>query len=356
MKRKDGSVHPQVRDGCAGKESLAPMCKIICDILAWVARHRGCLPAQRGDDPQERSLAQAYKRLKTRRDKQYVRGSTKPSDQKLTDQEVKHFDVIATAMQIEAGMPGIMIRLLPGLGLMRTVDAFEPLRSRLQALRVSGSVTPGGLANLDRDSITPWSQAFPVQQDRGEWEKVAQQLGCYIWWIDLFVCDCTRPKIASTRAGGCDDYPHPESSLQCRVVWSGVVGAPTYVHDEGVDDFTGPWREDFFRFAVDAHIDDAMPECTEECPPYCVCEYRVICISLPTLQVVMHADTRRAEWEEFCRHFVSPSRTEAVSMSVVVQPKGDAQGYVFRHLDIETRRYPPVASHHLPVPSDAIVV
>jgi len=305
---------------------------MICDVLAWVATHRGGLPAQRSDDPEECRLAQVYKRLKTRRDKPYARGSSKPSDQKLTDQGVKLFDVIATAVQLESGLPGLLDCLLRGMDLVQTVDAFETLCSRLQALRVSGHVTPGGSANFDFDSMAPGTQAHSLQQNHRDGGKVAQQFGTYVWWIDLFVCGCARPEIVNECA--LKDYPHPESSPQCRVVWSGVLGAPTYVHNEGIDNVTGdPWHEDLFRFAVDAHIE--MPECTEECPPQCVCEWRVICISPATLQVGMHADTRRAQWVEYDRCFTSPCGTEVMSMSVAVEPEGAAQQHVFRHLDID---------------------
>jgi len=323
MKRKDEKGSPQEHPGCTSEGSLANVCKVVCDFLAWVAKHHGSTPVRRSDDPEERRLAQAYKRLSTRRDKPYAAGSTKPSDQKLSSQEIKLFDVIAIAMQLEAELPGILHCLLQGLDLMQQVDAFEPLLFRLRALRVTGHVTPGGLTSLDPLSMTPWAQALPTQGNRKDWETVAQQLGSYTWWGDLFVCGCARPRFDSVGARVPRFVaPHPEASPQCRLVWSGLLGAPIYV------------RPDLFRFGVDAQLNDAIPEFTEECPPHCACECRVICISAHTLQVHMHADTRRAHCDEFARCFGNTSGTEIVGVVITVEPQDIAQGYIFRHLDI----------------------
>ena len=48
-------------------------------------------PQQRSDDPMERQMAQALKRLKARCGKPRVAGSSKPSDRQLSDAEETHF-------------------------------------------------------------------------------------------------------------------------------------------------------------------------------------------------------------------------------------------------------------------------
>ena len=128
---------------------------IVENAVVWLAKHDGDFPSRTADDDQERCLANAIKRLTSRRHKPYASRSTKPSDQQLTEEEAKLFDAMFVASRLEKDMPGLLSNLLEQSQFTQMVDDLEPLYATMQTLRgMHGDGIPGSIVHQTHlDSI-----------------------------------------------------------------------------------------------------------------------------------------------------------------------------------------------------------
>ena len=156
-------------------------------------------------------------------------------------------------------------------------------------------ITAGGAAHLSPGAIGVWFRECGLEwkgdqhQRQQDFAAVGQKLGTYVWYMDVLVCDCDRPAPDYAHGGLTDSSTCP----QCKLLWSGVVPAPSYVPSASES------GEDYFR----ANVDIGVPHFCEEAE--LVWDIRLCCISLAPLHMVMHCDTRRAYWDETTRIFAS---------------------------------------------------
>ena len=145
----------------------------------------------------ERGLALKYAKLKQRCNKPT---SHKPSDQKLNAKEASYFQSIASVMQIEMEMPGLLARVdaeMPGL-LARLWGAapspsrssdFEALLTHIEQMRGlparPGHITPTGLAHLYPGTIARWWAECGVPDlerfHLTDWHAIVARLCSCMW-------------------------------------------------------------------------------------------------------------------------------------------------------------------------------
>ena len=255
----------------------------------------------------------------------------------------------------ETELPG----LLSALGNVEGRQAdLEQLWDRLQVLRGPGGrpqhIAPGGATHLRADTITPWHQECGFKwwldleagiQDRA---AVCTRLRAYIWWLDLLACSDDRDQRVEFAHGGSVDHA---ACPRCRGLWSGVLAAPRPAEEGDDDEGVSPG----FRFPLNVHVREPGlglwqhqdPDFWRSSHGY---ELRLFCISRDSLQVLLHADTRRALGAAAARLFASvrdatkerngrykyAARDCALTLSVWGTEDADGDGCVFDCLDLET--------------------
>ena len=208
------------------------------------------------------------------------------------------------------------------------------LYRQLRLLRGQGGeaqhIAPGGATHLCADTVAPWFKELP---------RAVQ--GCY-WWVDLFACDDDRAAPAYLHNG----TVHGAACARCRNLWSGLAsvvdkwwwhaGNPRYKVERVADTST-----QLIRFKVDAQIREPgtglwrLPQpSSNERPPSSNFEFRIAAIRRKSMQVVLHADSRRAFAEGSRRIFASRQEGCALEFSVTAAEDADGDGCVVRTVDL----------------------
>ena len=271
-----------------------------------------------------------------------------------------------TTLQACDGVPFIAIMdFLPFPALARLSAARRnsewllSIQNRLQLRHLRGSsvqiIARGGATHLKPETLHSWfnlfGYVFSNNRDDNVESMVAiqQRLQECIWQVDLLAC-CTGPDEDNWLHGGGVDHV---SCPHCRSLWSGTAAANLMVETDadnedgsvGFTHFVAERGEPVtldnprIRLSLNAHIReptrmDWQHQSPEHADPSDSCELRVFCISRSCWQVLWHADTRRAYYEESQRFFAAGPWMRAIGVEMYASCDADGLGCRFDYVDL----------------------
>ena len=262
-------------------------------------------------------------------------------------------------------MPGLLHALGCKIPLGEEQSKLAALMAELIVLRGRGTcpghISPTGAVHLRAEAIKPWYQhtirtwykKCVIEGDIDAVHKycaeVYSKLRSYTWWLDVVAYDRDDWFNGGRDGKGlCDCHDGQTVQSRCRSLWSGCLAAPLFLKMfMPLDDEDPPTLPEFgIRFPLDEHIRELgtgfwrhrAPECIY---PRDMVEFRIFCLDPGSLQVVLHADTRRAYHDEYAMDdcafkyvFASPKCTDgALEFNFDAMEDADGDGCMFRALD-----------------------
>ena len=218
------------------------------------------------------------------------------------------------------------------------------------------TIVRGGATHLKPETLRSWfdlfGYAYSDNRDVNVESMVAiqQRLQECIWFVDLLACG-NGPDGDNWLHGGCVDHA---SCPHCRSLWSGIAPASLFVEN---DDNNGDVSFSLFvadrgepvildnpriRLTLNAHIREPTTmhwrdQSREFEDAAHSCELRLFCISRSSGQVLWHADTRRAFYQETERVFAAgahASLRRTISVDMYATCDADGLGCKFNCVDL----------------------